>query len=588
MDDIDVQGTVWPCPAPSMPVSSYQGYAGAGELLASHGYVVVSISANGINALDVEEVGGDQYIARGELVLQHLDLLRKANAGRVESLRALHGRLDMQRIGLMGHSRGGEGVVRAALLNAERGSPFGIRSLMPLASVNERSSIPGVPMASVLPYCDGDVSTLEGQAFVDDGAHAFGDSALRTTVLMMGANHNFYNSVWSEEGHGGDDVELASDFADDATCGVGRSTRLTQAEQEHLGAGYMAAWFRLTLGREGRFLPLFDGTSASLRGLPRADVRSVPVLPSEDRLDVLTAALRLGDWRAGGGVQARWCAEAAVDIDDCPRREEEAIDVRQPHWSSGLGESGTMLRVDWAGAGTLSVMLPRQSRRTGRMERLSMRVMTGLSAPGGMRLTLHDRWGRRASVQLDAQAHATLGALPEVNGIGTSLLQAVQVPLARFRGIDLRHLRRLDIDREEPGTLFLTDVAFTRSSVGMAQHASHWPGIAVESQPPMDSRGPSERQDVRVTATLSGRQSYPVTVNVRLGTDSRAVTVPPGNLCAGTSLQFAPSVDPDVDESMAFIASGNSSGGFTSNRQIPVGPAGVRNDGRTAVVCREE
>ena len=42
----------WPCTRNKQPIPSYKGYDYVSEVLASHGYVVVSVSANGINAVD--------------------------------------------------------------------------------------------------------------------------------------------------------------------------------------------------------------------------------------------------------------------------------------------------------------------------------------------------------------------------------------------------------------------------------------------------------------------------------------------------------------------------------------------------------
>src|SRR5881628_2605594 len=63
----------WPCESPRQPIPSYQGYDYISEVLASHGYIVVSISANGINARDnfVFDLGAR---ARAELIQHHLDL----------------------------------------------------------------------------------------------------------------------------------------------------------------------------------------------------------------------------------------------------------------------------------------------------------------------------------------------------------------------------------------------------------------------------------------------------------------------------------------------------------------------------------
>ncbi len=61
----------WPCPAGTEPIPSHRGYLRAQQLLASQGYVTVSISANGINGQDfLVEDGGAQ--ARSTLVRLHL------------------------------------------------------------------------------------------------------------------------------------------------------------------------------------------------------------------------------------------------------------------------------------------------------------------------------------------------------------------------------------------------------------------------------------------------------------------------------------------------------------------------------------
>src|SRR6185312_2097821 len=153
------------CVAGYQPIASFHGYDQSAAVLASHGYVVVSISADGVNAQDNPYSDDAGTLARGQLVLQHLDLLARADAGRAPGLSPrLRGRLDLTDVGLMGHSRGGEGMVKAALLNAGRRSPYGIRAVLPLAPIDfGRETLPDVPMAVILPYCDGDVSNLQGQ-----------------------------------------------------------------------------------------------------------------------------------------------------------------------------------------------------------------------------------------------------------------------------------------------------------------------------------------------------------------------------------------------------------------------------------------
>lgn len=100
----------------------YQGYDYLSEELASHGYVVVSINANKNNAL-----GDPGSQSRAQLILGTLDRLRQIDKrgqiddnGKPTQLDALQGKLDFTRIGIMGHSRGGQGVSNAIKFNQTR------------------------------------------------------------------------------------------------------------------------------------------------------------------------------------------------------------------------------------------------------------------------------------------------------------------------------------------------------------------------------------------------------------------------------------------------------------------------------------
>jgi len=67
----------WPCPDGYDPIPSHEGYRYVADILASHGYVVVSISANGIN--------GQDYAARDLIIKEDLflsGLLRRRHGGK--------------------------------------------------------------------------------------------------------------------------------------------------------------------------------------------------------------------------------------------------------------------------------------------------------------------------------------------------------------------------------------------------------------------------------------------------------------------------------------------------------------------------
>ncbi|HEX8117822.1 MAG TPA: hypothetical protein VF521_11170, partial [Pyrinomonadaceae bacterium] len=101
----------WPCRSTESVIPSYQGYDYIGQNLASYGYIVISISANGINAQDnnVTDLGAQ---ARAELIQRHLQQWATFNTtGAAPFGTQFVGKVDLQRVGTMGHSRGGEGVV---------------------------------------------------------------------------------------------------------------------------------------------------------------------------------------------------------------------------------------------------------------------------------------------------------------------------------------------------------------------------------------------------------------------------------------------------------------------------------------------
>ncbi|WP_328994328.1 hypothetical protein OG394_07800 [Kribbella sp. NBC_01245] len=335
----------WPCDEGLKPIPSYRGYDDPARALASNGYQVVSISANGINAQD-----GDSYDtgtqARGELVLAHLDLWRKwSTTGGIPFGTTYVGKVDLGNVGLMGHSRGGEGVVRAGLINLERGAPYGIRAVQPLAPVNfVRSVLPGAAMNVILPYCDGDAHNLQGQHYFDDGRYAAtGDRAARSTVVAIGANHNF-NTEWTP----GTSTDNSTSFEDwegaenDQPCGAKSPQRLSATEQLAVGRAYIAGFFRIELGGEKALLPLLDGSNAKPASVGRAITRVTAQAATRYDLNRLDAPLPADAIR--GSVTARACAGMACVASD--------LVLRYPHWDvaalAPLAPIPAVTRLAWS------------------------------------------------------------------------------------------------------------------------------------------------------------------------------------------------------------------------------------------------
>jgi hypothetical protein len=186
------------CGESKSPVPSYLGYSYFASRLASWGMIVVSIDANrGINcanSLDPQDAG--LIWTRARLVRKHLQLIQSNEVAPILSTTAI----DWQKIGLFGHSRGGE-AMRAldTLIAQEARDDLKIQGIFELGATDRTRpralDAPSVPWVGLLPLCDGDIYKLELQR-VFDRAVARNNSGFKSLFAVQGANHNAYNTEW--------------------------------------------------------------------------------------------------------------------------------------------------------------------------------------------------------------------------------------------------------------------------------------------------------------------------------------------------------------------------------------------------------
>lgn len=477
-DGDDVSQFDWPCRLPYVSIPSYLGYEAPAKLLASHGYVVVSLSANGISVS-----GGWMYEimsrARGFLIRTHLEYLRRANeSGTPELGEQLRGRLDLDRIGLLGHSLGGEGVIAAAEQNKSSPHPFGIRAVLAIAPTNfTRITLPDIPLAVILPYCDGDVQNLEGQHYVDDSRHAFMDSAIRSSLLFHGANHNYFNTIWTP-GFGpgaSDDVNPNPPPWESKICLPDSGYRLDNLEQQAAAKAYIAGFFRLVLGGENHFLPLYDGSNIRIPSVGRADVRSVSIAPASNRLEI-NSFERHSPLISYEGIEAELCdsKESWSHIEsDLPRCITGENLTRHPHWEPAEFNrtlaSSPMMRTRWHDQiGRLVVKVPDGSADASGFINLSFRIMpiqNGLS-PLDMEVVVIDGHGIRSPTQV-SQFSDALTPLPGANtSTEKLLLQQINIPLISLEGLDKSDIRQIEFRLSQGvGDIYISDLNFSNSSV---------------------------------------------------------------------------------------------------------------------------
>jgi len=477
----------WPCAMGRQPIPSYKGYDYLADVLASNGYIVVSIGANGINAKDnqVRDLGA---LARAELIQKHLDIWKTFNTvGGAPFGTKFVGKVDLTKVGTMGHSRGGEGVVRHYVLNQAQGAPYGVKAVFALAPVDfNRFVVNNAALTVLLPYCDGDVSDLQGVHFYDDARYNVpGDPAPKHYVLVMGANHNFYNTIWSPSspfpGATDDWLAFVAGGSSDSQCGVvSGNNRLTEAQQRGTGLAYMSAFFRAYVGGESQFLPLLTGDAPPP---PSATTNNLFVsyhAPDNPdlRLDVnrLLNNTNLSVNTLGGAVTQfgltpyDLCGGPAPQPAKCLPDEPNA---RQPHTTPSARSSMrglSQLRTGW---GDLTAFymnaLPGGTRNVSGFQAVQFRVSVNFAdlrniadIPQDFSIVLTDSSGSASAVRVSDFSKALYFPPGSVGPVPKVVLNTVRIPLSAFAQVNLNNIRSVQFkfDQKLSGALLITDVAF--------------------------------------------------------------------------------------------------------------------------------
>ncbi|MCR8943537.1 hypothetical protein NW249_15520 [Streptomyces sp. OUCMDZ-4982] len=456
----------WPCPKGSKPIPSHRGYLRDQKLLASQGYVTVSISANGINAQDgnIEDHGAQ---ARSSLIRNHLGRWADWAAKPASAPAALRKmpKADLSRVLLVGHSRGGEGVNRAAMDSlypppaAQDGyrskARWNIRGAVHIGpTLFGHNPVPDVPSLTILPGCDGDVADLQGQVFTDGPRGVSRGKALHSSVYMIGANHNFFNTEWTP----GQAVAPADDDfwhdpeAPHALCSPGAAGRLTADQQHKAGATYIAAAARLFVAGDDRVRQLVDGTG---RRAPSADpARVLTHAVGGNRSAVFLPDDPQGPPKVTG---ARFCDAVAPGRSACVGEEEES-DL-SPHfasWGPGREAGRRAVALDWKKPGTVARLTPKKPVAVKGAQSLALRLAVPQNT-SGTRFDVHvkDARGKRAKL-----GTVRVDGLPGAEWTRSYWAQEIRVPLAPAvrAKLDLGRIAHLELTpRSSSGKALLMD-----------------------------------------------------------------------------------------------------------------------------------
>jgi hypothetical protein len=294
------------------------------------------------------------------------------------------------------------------------------------------------------------VSDLEGAWYYDDTRNDSSDDAPRSLLLVMGANHNAYNTVWTSDD--------ASYLTSDPYCSPHAPTRLSPEAERATGLALVPSFFRLYLGNETGLRPLFTGEAT----LGDGSLLHVAYTPGAASRQVLYEAGKDAGPRADGFDQAALCGPydgASPPLFLLPRSP-----PNRPPCARSV-DRAVQLNVSWSRPATLSFDREIDASRFSVLSfRAAVLPKDARNPPSGqdLRVALTDAAGRTASVDLDRVSGPLFVETADQHA--QAVLTSVRVPLADFRGIDLARVARVQLvfDRTPAGAVTLTDVELQR------------------------------------------------------------------------------------------------------------------------------
>jgi hypothetical protein len=438
--------------------NSTPGYMYLCQLLASHGIIAATIDVNFLNGFNFGEND-----ARAIVHLEHLKQFRIWNSF---AAHPLHAKVDLNRIMIVGHSRGGEGVGHASFFNRLSSiQPDMVSPVVPLdgsvglGPYRFRLTVVGaiaptdrqyVPLSgpTIVPdryflihgSRDGDVSTFEGyntynRAHAVDLANpTVSDGKLKALLWVYGANHNQFNSTWPSE--------------------TPPATTIPRAQQEQIAKVHFGALARALLLDERGYLHVLRDHAVAVTWVP-ASSDFVSQYQDPERVYIQHNQEGVAPPVISLPVQGSVAADAVV----AARQLKDLV-------NAGAPQTTITLRLEWNTLGARYLLnvdpatLPAERYRT-----LSLRVgqSTEVKNPPNrdQDFTIEVSSGSR-TFAIPASALHRLIYPDVVFGAGKIVMQTLRLPVKRLTesGLELTDLRSIAFvfDRQATGTLYVGDV----------------------------------------------------------------------------------------------------------------------------------
>jgi hypothetical protein len=430
---------------------------GAGHSFTNYDYLLQHFAQNGFIAASIH-LSGLNGLGRANMLFHHITALNTEFGLKLQN-----------NIGIMGHSRGGEAVVKAARINQQSGLGRNINAVISLAPTDQYGNeiLGGLWAKSFLAIhgsLDGDVSIFRPTLApgLTPFTHRSGGSSIydrangapKTMVWVYGATHNGFI--------GTNDPLPAGDAAN----------TITPAAQQTIAKGYMNAFFRKHLFGETKWDGIFTGewkpqaTTQADGGIVKLYVQYSGT--NQFTIDQFEGVHTATSWQTSAIGAA--VSQTGLPADPVEDRLFNA-DSHSAHDTSGLLFNWNSLndRIEFT--------IPAALKNVSVWKMLSFRVCqralslaNPINLPANFRVALRDGAGNERAIRVSAFAEIPFPQQRDATEKILSMFRTVRIPLSSYTivclgvpKVDLTDVTNITfLFSEQPtGSLEMDDLCFT-------------------------------------------------------------------------------------------------------------------------------
>lgn len=384
---------------------------GNGHTYTNYGFLLDHMARNGFIAISIHLTSDRKGLGRANAFFDHITTINTVFGASVQN-----------NVAVLGHSRGGEAVLKIARLNESLGLGIGLKGLLALGPTDQygRESITGTtakPLFVLYGAKDDDVSGWPPYAGYNVRQSGFTlydrfDGQEKSMAFVYDATHNGF--VTHNEAFGTPPVPPL----------------MTVADQQKILLAYCNAFCRLHVHGEAQWRGMFNGEWRPPTVSATGTVMTIQYRhPARRTVDQFEGPHAAGDWQTstiGGALVQSGLPADPVETQLYPQ------DNQSPHDTGGL-------RLTWNSTGDqLALDIPAGQRDVTGFSHLQVRlgkVVNSASNPAGaqnLRIGLRDGAGSERLIRASAFGGVLESAAGNEAGNNKSSLSTLRIPLTAY------------------------------------------------------------------------------------------------------------------------------------------------------------